>query len=53
MTTLGYGWILTKIKGLVDFTAIAPNTAVDSDRVVCVVNDTESVACILGKNIKF
>ena len=42
---------LTEVKGFVNFTAIVPTTTADSDSVVCVVEDVEGVACILGSNI--
>ena len=51
-----YGvYILTEIKGFAHFTAIVPTINTDSNSVVCIVEDIESVAqCIFGSDgIKF
>ena len=43
--------ILTEVKDFAYFTAIAPTTTTDSDCVVCVVEDIESVAGVLGSDV--
>ena len=40
--------ILTEVKGFTYFSTIVSE---DSDRVICVVKDIESVTCVDGRNI--